>query len=59
MKMKGKESENEKILNTELVDLLDPEEDQNYMDLTITFSKLGDENSEILSGTPSVRVYFN
>lgn len=57
MNQKGKEKDKEKALNSKIVDLLDIEKDDQYIDLTITFTKK--EGGDLLKGIPLVRVYLN
>eukprot|EP01016_Furgasonia_blochmanni_P011543 TRINITY_DN1524_c0_g1_i1.p1 TRINITY_DN1524_c0_g1~~TRINITY_DN1524_c0_g1_i1.p1 ORF type:complete len:350 (-),score=83.41 TRINITY_DN1524_c0_g1_i1:219-1220(-) len=56
MSLHGKEKEREEMLNKPLVDLIGLDKEDDYVDLTITFSK--GESGEILKGTPTIRVYL-
>ncbi|TNV73810.1 hypothetical protein FGO68_gene8079 [Halteria grandinella] len=58
MSASGKEKEKEKTLNSKVAELLglDTAEDK-YVDLNITCIKKGEEQ-QIISGVPTVRVYF-
>jgi len=58
MNATGKESEKEKTLNEKIFELVGAESDDRYVDLTLTFVKKGDTEEKILSGVPTVRVYF-
>ena len=57
MEFQGREAEKEKMLNQDLVSLLDLDDGAAYVDLTVTFSRVGDK--QILDNTPEVRVIFS
>jgi len=54
----GKEKEKEKVLNSQVLDLLGIDQEEKYVDLTLTMVRIGDAEEKILNGVPPVRVYF-
>jgi hypothetical protein len=55
----GKEKEREKVLNSLVLDLAGIDNEEKYVDLTLTLVKIGDPQEKILNGVPPVRVYFD
>lgn len=49
-------NERRDMMQKPLLTLMDPEEDETFVDLTVTFSKNGD--SQVISGVPVVRVFL-
>lgn len=58
MNAPGKEKEKEKVLNSKVSDLVGADSEDKYIDLNITCTNVGDNEEQILSGVPPVRVYF-
>lgn len=58
MNAPGKEADKQKALESKVADLVGADSDDKYVDITVTCIKTGDENEQILSGVPPVRVYF-
>lgn len=58
MSAQGKEKDREQIMNSKVSDLTGVDQDDKYVDLTLTMIKKGDGEEKILSGVPPVRVYF-
>lgn len=56
LNQKGKEKDKEKVLSQKLTEVLDIEKDDEYVDLTITFTL--EEDGELLKGIPLVRVFL-
>jgi hypothetical protein len=56
MNAPGKEKEKEKTLKKSIVELLDLEEGEPYVDLTVICIKKGDQEQKILEGVPGLRV---
>jgi len=56
MDIAGKEKEKKEKLSSKLVDLVDIEKDDKYIDLNVMFVQT--EGSDLLKGVPPVRVYL-
>ena len=54
----GKEKEREKILNSLVHELAMVDNEEKYVDLTLTMIRTGDQEEKILSGVPPIRVLF-